>query len=126
MSLQEILDHRRAIRHYDPQKPLDPERVKECIRLATLAPTSSNMQLWEAYQVTDKAVLAKLAHACLDQLTARSAQEMVVFVTRQDLYKRHAEAAGTTKGNQRVKHVMTPRQTHLQSRRKGASFGVSQ
>ena len=77
MSLQEILDHRRAIRHYDPEKPLAPERVKECIRIATLAPTSSNMQLWEAYHVTDKAVLEKLAHACLDQLSARSAQEMV-------------------------------------------------
>ena len=102
MSLQEILDHRRAIRHYDPQKSLDPERVKECIKMATLAPTSSNMQLWEAYHVTDKAVLAKLAHACLDQLTARSAQEMVVFVTRQDLYKQHAEAARKfEEGNQR-------------------------
>lgn len=82
MSLQEILDHRRAIRHYDPEKPLDPERVKECIKMATLAPTSSNMQLWEAYHVTDKTVLAELAHACLDQLTARTAQEMVVFVTQ--------------------------------------------
>ena len=76
MSLREILDHRRAIRHYDPEKPLAPERVKECIKMATLAPTSSNMQLWEAYHVTDKAVVANLAHACLDQLTARSAQEM--------------------------------------------------
>ena len=70
--------------------------------MATLAPTSSNMQLWECYHVTDKAVLAKLAHACLDQLTARSAQEIVVFVTRQDLYKRHAEAARKfEEGNQR-------------------------
>ncbi len=102
MSLQEILGHRRAIRHYDPEKPLDPGRVKECIKMATLAPTSSNMQLWEAYHVTDKAVLEKLAHACLDQLSARSAQEMVVFVTRQDLYKQHAEAARKfEEGNQR-------------------------
>ena len=93
MSLQDILDHRRAVRHYDPRQPLDPERVKDCIKMATLAPTSSNMQLWEAYHVTDKAVLKALAHACLDQLSARTAQEMVVFVTRQDLYKQHAEAA---------------------------------
>jgi len=70
--------------------------------MATLAPTSSNMQLWEAYHVTDKAVLAKLSHACLDQLTARSADEMVVFVTRQDLYKKHAESARLfEEGNQR-------------------------
>jgi len=102
MTLQEILDHRRAVRHYDPATPLDPEKVQQCLKMATLAPTSSNMQLWECYHVTDKAVLAKLAHACLDQLTARSAQEIVVFVTRQDLYKRHAEAARKfEEGNQR-------------------------
>ena len=67
MSLQDILNHRRAVRHYDPTKPLDNERVKHCLELATLAPTSSNMQLWECYHVTDPAVLKKLAHAQLDQ-----------------------------------------------------------
>lgn len=92
MFLQEILNHRRAVRHYDPNKTIDTERVKYCIELATLAPTSSNMQLWEAYHVTDKTILQKLGKACLGQLTATSAQQMVVFVTRQDLYKQHAKA----------------------------------
>lgn len=92
MSLQEILDHRRAVRYFDPNKPLDNTVVKKCIKQATLAPTSSNLQLWETYHVTDKKVLEKLAPACLDQLTARSAQQIVVFVTRQDLYKKHAQA----------------------------------
>ena len=40
MSLQEILDHRRAVRHFDPKKPLDSTVVKKCIEQATLAPTS--------------------------------------------------------------------------------------
>lgn len=92
MSLQEILDHRRAVRHFNPNKPLDSSVVKKCIELSTLAPTSSNLQLWEAYHVTDKKVLEELAHACLGQLTAHSAQQMVVFVTRQDLYKQNAQA----------------------------------
>ncbi|MBF1557909.1 MAG: nitroreductase family protein, partial [Prevotella salivae] len=52
MSLREILNHRRAVRHFDPAKPLDAEVVKDCIEQATLAPTSSNLQLWEAYHVT--------------------------------------------------------------------------
>ena len=93
MSLLDILNHRRAVRHYDANKPIDKEVVRNCIEQATLAPTSSNMQLWEAYHVTDKNVLKELSHACLDQLSARSAQQMVVFVTRQDLYKEHAQAA---------------------------------
>ena len=96
MSLQEILNHRRAIRHFDPTKPLDTERVKHCLELATLAPTSSNMQLWECYHVTNKDVLKKLSHACIDQLTASSAQQMVVFVTRQDHYLNHAKALKTS------------------------------
>ena len=44
MNLQEMLEHRRAVRYYDASKPIDADRVKECVRLATLAPTSSNMQ----------------------------------------------------------------------------------
>ena len=92
MTLQEILNHRRAVRHYDPAQPIDSERVRQCIAVATLAPTSSNMQLWDVYHVTDKSVLQQLAHACLDQLTATTAQQMVVFVTRQDLYKERSKA----------------------------------
>ena len=92
MTLREILEHRRAVRVYDAEKPLDAEKVKECIRLATLAPTSSNMQLWECYHVTDPEVLKKLAVACLGQGSAKTAQQMVVFVTRQDRWKSHADA----------------------------------
>lgn len=92
MTLEEILEHRRAVRKYAADKELDSEKVKECIRLATLAPTSSNMQLWEAYHVTDSATLQKLSEACLGQGSAKSCKQMVVFVTRQDKWKAHAKA----------------------------------
>ena len=92
MTLEGILEHRRAVRKYAADKELDSEKVKECIRLATLAPTSSNMQLWEAYHVTDSATLQKLSEACLGQGSAKSCKQMVVFVTRQDKWKAHAKA----------------------------------
>lgn len=92
MTLEQILEHRRAVRKYDKDKELDTEKVKECIRLATLAPTSSNMQLWEAYHVTDPDKLRLMAEACLGQGSARSCKQMVVFVTRQDKWKAHAKA----------------------------------
>lgn len=92
MTLEQILEHRRAVRKYDPDKELDTDKVKECIRLATLAPTSSNMQLWEAYHVTDPDKLQKMARACLGQCSARTCKQMVVFVTRQDKWKSHAKA----------------------------------
>lgn len=91
-NLREISLFRRATRLFDAQKPLDTDTVRECLVTAQLAPTSSNMQLWEAYHVTDKAVMARLAEACLGQSTAQTAQQMVVFVTRQDKYRSRAKA----------------------------------
>lgn len=90
MNLDEVLNFRRAVRVFDKTKPIDPEKVKHCLELATLAPTSSNMQLWEFYQITNAELLAKIAHACLGQSAASTASEIVVFVTRQDLYKQRA------------------------------------
>ena len=90
MTLEEIINYRRSVRRYK-DLPIDSETVKHCIELATLAPNSSNMQLWEFYQITNPEILKKLAVACLNQEAATTAQQMVVFVTRQDLYRKRAK-----------------------------------
>lgn len=90
MNLEEVLNFRRSVRVFDKNKPLDPEKVKHCLQLATLAPNSSNMQLWEFYQVTEPGLMAKISKACLDQSATATASEIVVFVTRQDLYRQRA------------------------------------
>ncbi|SPY32757.1 nitroreductase family protein [Pasteurella canis] len=54
MTLSDLLQRRRAVRYFDPELPLDDQKVKYCLQLATLAPTSSNMQLYEFYHITDK------------------------------------------------------------------------
>ena len=100
MSLQEILEYRRSVRYFDEAKELDIEKVKYCIELATLAPNSSNMQLWEFYHITDPDILKKISHACMDQQAAKTAKQIVVFVTRQDLHrKRSKEILEFEKGN---------------------------
>lgn len=90
MNLNEMLHHRRAVRHYS-DTPLDSDKVRQCLQLAQLAPSSSNMQLYEFYHITDKTALAQLAEACLSQNAATTAQQMVVFVTRQDLHRERAK-----------------------------------
>ena len=90
MTLEEIIHYRRSVRHYK-NVPIDTEKVKHCIELATLAPNSSNMQLWEFYHITNPEILQKLAVACLDQESATTARQMVVFVTRQDLNRKRAK-----------------------------------
>jgi nitroreductase len=90
MDFEEIVKYRRSVRIYNDQ-PIEADIVKNCIALATLAPNSSNMQLWEFYHITDVETLKKLSVACLNQSAAASAQQMVVFVTRQDKYSKRAK-----------------------------------
>lgn len=90
MTFEEIINYRRSVRYYK-ETPIDPEKVQHCLELASLSPNSSNMQLWEFYHITDPAILKRLSVACLNQQAATTAQQMVVFVTRQDLYRKRAK-----------------------------------
>ena len=92
MNLQEVLEFRRSVRVYDEAQKIDTEVVKKCLALSTLAPSSSNMQLYEFYHDTYPETLKKLPVACFDQTAASTAQELVVFVVRQDLYKKRSQA----------------------------------
>ena len=89
MTFNEILNFRRSIRFYKPIS-IDPEKVRQCVELSTLAPNSSNMQLWEFYHVTDPAVIKQLAVACLNQTAATtvvSKLNMSILISIQQLLK---------------------------------------
>ncbi len=91
MNLEAVLNFRRSIRDYQTDNHLDTDKVKHCLELATLAPNSSNMQLWEFYHITDRELIQKMAHASLSQNSVASANQLVVFVTRGDLYRSRAK-----------------------------------
>mgnify|MGYP000844564852 CR=1 FL=1 len=84
-TVSEAIHYRRSVRIFDPEKPLDTALVKKCIEQASLAPNSSNMQLWEFYHITSKDMIAKIAPFCFNQNAAKTAQQLVVFVVRKDL-----------------------------------------
>ena len=89
-TVSEAIEYRRSVRKY-LEVELDVEKVKNCIRNATLAPNSSNMQLWEFYHITDKDTLKKISKACFDQNAAKTAVNMVVFVARRDKWRERAK-----------------------------------
>ncbi len=91
-TVSEAISYRRSIRIYDSEKPIDSEIVKKCIEQAALAPNSSNMQLWEFYHITSKETIQKIAPYCFNQNAARTAQQLVIFVTRKDLWRKRAKA----------------------------------
>lgn len=118
MTFEEVVNYRRSIRFYK-NLSIDTKRVKHCLELASLAPNSSNMQLWEFYHITNADAIKQLSVACLNQNAASTAQQIVVFVTRQDLYKKRArkllelETQNILKNSPKEKHEQRINQRKL-------------
>jgi len=115
-TVSEAIKYRRAVRIYRDET-IDTEKVKRCISHATLAATSSNLQLWEFYHVTNKEIISKLAKACFNQNAAKTAQQLVVVVSRKDLWRQRARANLDFINLSFEKSELTPR---LEKRRKMA------
>jgi nitroreductase len=90
-SVSEAIKYRRSVRVFK-NEAIDTEKVKDCIQLATLAPTSSNMQLWEFYHVVSPDCIEQIAKASFDQNAAKTAQQLVIVVTRKDLWRKRVKS----------------------------------
>jgi nitroreductase len=90
-SVSEAIQYRRSIRVFK-KEPLDDNKVKECLEHATLAATSSNMQLWEFYHITSPEIIEQIATASFDQNGAKTAQQLVIIVARKDLWRKRVKS----------------------------------
>lgn len=111
--LQDLLNFRRAVRHYDPDKPIDSAVVRHCLELARLAPSSSNLQLYEFYHITGARTRDAIASLCLGQTAATTAQQLVVFVSRPDLFKRRMPAVYAQEVNNLMKYSTAEEQARV-------------
>ena len=89
-TVSEAIQNRRSVRIFKKNK-IDSNKVKNCIYNATLAPNSSNLQLWEFIHVNDPKSLEKISKACMNQSAAKTASQIVVVVTRKDLWKKRSK-----------------------------------
>ena len=84
----ELVKSRRSVRVFTNDR-VSPKDLKECLELALLAPTSSNLQCWEFYWVKSKEKKDKLKTYCLNQSAANTAQELIVCIARTDTWERN-------------------------------------
>ena len=85
-----LVNSRRSVRVFN-QEAVNPNHIKECLELALLAPTSSNLQCWEFYWIQDEEKKSKLKSYCLGQSAATTAQELIVCVARIDTWKKNKD-----------------------------------
>jgi len=89
-SFEEIIQRRRSNRKFDANIEVPDDVIVRSLERSILSPNSSNMQLWEFQWIKDPALKESFTALCLDQNAARTAKQLVVFVTRQDLWKQRA------------------------------------
>lgn len=89
----EAVEARRSVRIFDQESPFDHQIVKKCLEAAILSPNSSNLQLYQFIRIPEtSSIKAPLANLCMRQKAAVTARELVVVVTRRDLWKSRADA----------------------------------
>jgi len=86
------VEKRRSVRLFDQEMPFNHDLVKKCLEAAILSPNSSNLQLYQFIRVPESSPLKdKLAELCMRQKAATTARELIVVVTRRDLWKSRAK-----------------------------------
>lgn len=66
-TFETIVNTRRSVRKYDANAEFNHDDVATALELTTLAPNSSNMQMWEFHRVISSDKREKLAEYCMGQ-----------------------------------------------------------
>lgn len=88
-AFRHVVESRRSVRRFDGAG-VPEEVVRECLRLAMLAPNSSNLQPWEFYWARTPELREQIATACMGQSAARTAGELIAIVARTRTWRGHA------------------------------------
>jgi nitroreductase len=87
---RKVVQSRRSVRRFD-DTPIPEAVLDDCLDMALLAPNSSDLQPWEFYVVRDAGLRRQLAHACLSQNAAKTAQVLVAVVARTGTWSEHCD-----------------------------------
>lgn len=84
LSAPEAIARRRATRHFDPSKPLADETLKAILHLATLAPSSMNLQAWRFVVVRSERNRQRLKACAFGQAKVGEAPVVVIVLGYQN------------------------------------------
>ena len=88
MDFFDLVKKRRSVRKFSNENVPD-EVIIKALKAALLAANSSNLQPWEFYWVKNANKKEDLVKACFSQNAAKTAQELIVAVSRIDTWKRN-------------------------------------
>lgn len=80
MEFQEVVELRRSVRKYDPDKTVDEATLNQIFEAAILAPSWKNSQTARYYVIQTKEMLASFKQACLPPFNANNSADAPVLI----------------------------------------------
>lgn len=84
--LSEIIRERHSVRQYDPNFNIPKEEIKEILKEATLAPSSSNLQPWRFIVFQDKEAQKELRTIANNQEQVETASAVIAVLGDKEMY----------------------------------------
>lgn len=80
MELQTVLESRRSIRAYDPDKTVEKSQIEEMIQAAIYAPSWKNSQTARYYVAMSQDIMEKIRTECLPEMNATKVEHAPVLI----------------------------------------------
>lgn len=92
LSAPEAIARRRAVRHFDPSRPVPDEVLRQVLHLATLAPSGFNLQPWRFVVVRSERNRRKLQECAFRQPKVAEAPVVVIVLGYHHPHRSHLDA----------------------------------
>ena len=79
MNVAQAVEHRRAVKWFDPEHKMPEKTFRTLIEHALLSPTAFNIQNWRFVRVTDPAQRKRIRAVAWDQAQVEDASELLVL-----------------------------------------------
>lgn len=87
-AFQRVVHERRAVRYFDRSIESLPDHVVEdCIEMAMLSPSASNLQPWQFFRIKSPEAKVEMVRLCMGLPSVKTASELIVCVGRTDRWR---------------------------------------
>ncbi|PFP16078.1 nitroreductase family protein [Bacillus sp. AFS073361] len=86
-SLSDVIKERRSVRKYDSTYKISQEEIKEMLKEATQAPSSSNLQPWRFIVIQDQELKKELRAVANNQEQVETASAVIAVLGDKEMYK---------------------------------------
>ena len=86
MDFLEVVNKRKAVRKYLPNKKIPPDNVQKILETISLAPSAKNLQSYKVFAVEKSGIIAQVSKACYSQKEnfIQNAALILIFCTDSD------------------------------------------